>query len=107
MAGTLDKNQLTILDAPDIPYLAGTFEPTPTQFKESKWLGECPGCAKLVSGEIKFLGQKVTCKCGVRFFFPWWNLVSETVSGLPQGFYVPPRSADRLGVTAENGDQSA
>lgn len=104
--GVVDKNHLTTLDASDIPYLAGAFEPTPAQFADSRWEGECPGCGRAVKAGIKFLGQKVICKCGVRFFFPWWNLGSESVAGLPEGLFVPSRQTDKLGVALGQADQT-
>lgn len=104
--GVVDKDQLTRLDALDIPYLAGAFEPTPALFAESKWEGECPGCGKAVKAGIKFLGQKAICKCGVRFFFPWWNLVAESVAGLPEGLFLPSRQSDRVGVAEAKADRA-
>ena len=43
-------------------------------FEKSKWNGKCPGCNRVAKGDIKFLGQRVTCKCASKFVFPWWNL---------------------------------
>lgn len=96
--GAVDKNQLTTLDTTDIPYPATSFEPTPALFADSKWEGECPGCGKGVKAGIKFLGQKAICKCGVRYYFPWWNLVTESVAGLPEDIFMPSRQADKVGV---------
>lgn len=106
-SGIVDRNQLTTLDAPDIPSMAGAFEPTPTLFADSKWEGECPGCGKVVKAGVRFLGQKAVCKCGVQFFFPWWNLVPESVAGVPDALLVPSRQADKLGVSEAKADARA
>ena len=97
-AEALDKTQLSTIDAADIPYVPGEYEPQPAEFDGSKWEGECPGCGKVVKAGVKFLGQRVTCKCGNRHYFPWWNLVLDSVTALPPALFQPSRPADRLGI---------
>lgn len=97
-SGIVDKAQLTTIDAADIPFPADGQEPLATAFATSKWEGECPGCGKLVKAGTNFLGQRVVCKCGNRHFFPWWNLILDSVTGLPPSLYLPSRQGDRLGV---------
>src|SRR5690606_27387278 len=98
LGGAFDKNHLMMIDASDIPYLADTYEPTLAEFATSRWEGECPKCGKAAKAGVRFLGQKVVCKCGVRYYFPWWNLVLDSVSDTPKGLFLPSRQADKVGV---------
>jgi len=70
----IKKADLTTIDFSDIPFEMLKTKVKKVDFEKSKWNGKCPGCNRIAKGDIKFLGQKVTCKCTVKFIFPWWNL---------------------------------
>lgn len=70
----IKKADLTTIDLLDIPFEMLKTKVKKHDFEKSKWLGKCPGCNRIAKGDIKFLGQKVACKCTVKFVFPWWNL---------------------------------
>lgn len=96
--GIQSKSQLTTFDASDIPFPPDVQEPISSSFGQSKWEGECPGCGKVAKAGFSFLGQRVVCKCGNRHYFPWWNLVGETVTDHPPLFQDPSRQADKLQI---------
>jgi len=96
-AGTIDKAALVTLDACDIPLgLAG--EARMLDLSQSQWVAECPGCGKVSKAGVKFLGQRVSCKCGQKFIFPWWNIVPGSVPSAAPGVFTERRPADRLGI---------
>lgn len=70
----IKKADLTTIDFTDIPFDMLKTKVKKIDFEKSKWNGKCPGCNRIAKGDLKFLGQKVTCKCTVKFIFPWWNL---------------------------------
>lgn len=65
--------------------------------QETKWEAECPACANVSRGGTKFLGQRVSCKCGQKFIFPWWSLIPETVKGVPASFLASDKTLDKRG----------
>jgi ATPase family associated with various cellular activities (AAA)/AAA lid domain len=80
----IDKAALTTIDGSDIPFgMATRIDVRNLDLTESLWLAECPGCGKSRKSGIKFLGRRVSCKCGQKFPFPWWNPVPGTLKGLP------------------------
>ncbi len=79
--GDLDKAALTTLDGQDIPFeMLPDLEGQTVDLSDSRWEAQCPGCGKVSQAGVKFLGQRVSCKCGQRFTFPWWNLVSGSAA---------------------------
>lgn len=70
----IKKADLTTIDFLDIPFEMLKTKVKKIDFEKSKWNGKCPGCNRVAKGDIKFLGQRVTCKCAAKFVFPWWNL---------------------------------
>lgn len=70
----IKKADLTTIDFHDIPFEMLKTKVKKIDFEKSKWNGKCPGCNRVAKGDIKFLGQRVTCKCTTKFVFPWWNL---------------------------------
>jgi hypothetical protein len=89
MAGDLDKSALATIDGQDIPFdLIPGFDAGTVNLTESRWEAECPGCKKVREGGVKLLGQRVSCKCGQKFVFPWWNPRLETLKGLPGDLFV-------------------
>ena len=70
----IKKADLTTIDFLDIPFEMLKTKVKKIDFEKSKWNGKCPGCNRVAKGDIKFLGQRVTCKCASKFVFPWWNL---------------------------------
>jgi len=49
----------------------------------ARWLAECPNCGTKSRGTAKALGRRTVCKkCGQAFFFPWWSLEPNTVTGI-------------------------
>ena len=83
-AEELDKSSLTKIDGQDIPFaMLSGFDPQLVNLTESKWGAECPGCGKGKQGTMSFLGQRVACKCGHKFVFPWWNVRTESAPGFP------------------------
>ena len=70
----IKKADLTTIDFLDIPFEMLKTKVKKIDFEKSKWNGKCPGCNRVAKGDIKFLGQRVTCKCTAKFVFPWWNL---------------------------------
>jgi Holliday junction resolvasome RuvABC ATP-dependent DNA helicase subunit len=78
------KEALLQLDGADIPLeLISDLDTASIDLQESKWEAECPGCGKTSRGGVPLLGERVTCRCGHRFVFPWWNLVPNSVKGVP------------------------
>jgi stage V sporulation protein K len=97
--GDIDKAALVTLDGVDIPFgMVQGLDPSGFDLSESKWEAMCPGCGKASRAGLKFLGQRVTCKCGQKFIFPWWNLDPGTVKGLGPELFSPATPTDKLGV---------
>jgi Holliday junction DNA helicase RuvB len=100
--GQRSKADLVTIDSQDIPFeMMGGFDPRALDLTNSMWEARCPRCGKVTIGRSRFLGQRVTCKCGQKFVYPWWNVVVNTVPGLPAGLIAPSCDADKLGVVAE------
>lgn len=94
----IDKHSLITLDAPDIPFEAiPDFDIRSIDLQEAKWDCECPGCGNASKGGLKFLGQRVSCKCGQKFTFPWWSIDPATVKGIAPECLALERSVDRRG----------
>jgi hypothetical protein len=107
----LSKEDLITLDSKDIPFDLIPFaeqkilglERENVAVKDltnSRWKAQCPGCNKISLGDLRFLGKKVSCKCGAKFIFSWWNLDPKTVNNLGQ-FKIFERPADLIGITAK------
>ena len=101
----IKKADLTTIDVLDIPFEMLKTKAKKIDFEKSIWLGKCPGCNRIAKGDIKFLGQRVTCKCTVKFVFPWWNLddAFQTAVGIKK---LPPGKVDDLlgiKVSGQNG----
>lgn len=101
MANNIDKDSLVKIDATDIPLGMAGIDQRVLDLSESRWEAKCPGCEKISRVGVKFLGQRVTCRCGQRFVFPWWNLVAESAKGLPEGFSATIPPEDRCGIVDE------
>jgi hypothetical protein len=83
-AGYLDRSALATIIGQDIPLeILSGFDPQSVDLTNAIWEAECPGCGKPCKGGILLLGQRVRCKCGQKFMFPWWHLVSDWVAGAP------------------------
>src|SRR5271166_644834 len=94
----IDKQSLITLDATDIPFDAiSDFDIRAIDLQEAKWDCECPGCGKTSKGGVKFLGQRVSCKCGQKFIFPWWSIDPTTVRGITPESLTIERSVDKRG----------
>jgi tetratricopeptide (TPR) repeat protein len=94
----IDKQSLITLDAPDIPFDAITdFDIRSVILDEAKWDCECPGCGRASKGGVKFLGQRVSCKCGQRFVFPWWSIDPSTLKGIAPSSLTIDRNQDKRG----------
>lgn len=83
--GKIEKGALTQLSFEDVPVdLVDGLDPSNLNIDGAMWEDTCPGCGKMLRGDLRFLGQRVTCKaCGTGFTFSWWNLVPGTVKGVP------------------------
>lgn len=81
----LSREMLHTLDGDDVSFdFVKQVDRRAIDISQARWDGECPGCKNPFRVADKFLGQRVTCKkCTQKFIFPWWNLVAETVIGVP------------------------
>lgn len=71
-AGSVSREALTTLGGDDVPAdPKNGFDPAAADLGKMKWRFRCPGCGREGQGGAKYLGQKVTCKCGESFVFPW------------------------------------
>ncbi len=84
-ADKLSREMLHTLDGDDVSFdFVKQIDRRTIDISQARWDGECPGCKNPFRVADKFLGQRVTCKkCGQKFVFPWWNVVAETVGGVP------------------------
>lgn len=83
-AEVINKTTLATIVSEDIPLgMVSGFDLPGIDLSNSRWMGECPGCKKTSQCGVKYIGQSVTCKCGQKFVFPWWNLKADTVHGFP------------------------
>jgi hypothetical protein len=97
--GGIDKTALVTLDGQDVPrFSANGFDPRAINLVESRWEVACPGCGKESKAGFKYLGQRVACKCGQKFMFPWWCPVPESIQGVPAGLLAAVSSADKRGI---------
>ena len=94
--GEITRQMLATVEAEDIPFemLGGT---GPINLSETKWRVRCPGCRKLFTVDIRFLGNRANCKCGIKFICPWWNPDPDS---LPAGlsFKASDREEDLNGL---------
>jgi len=98
-AGGIDKTALVTLDGQDVPRFSESgFDPTAINFMESRWEAVCPGCGKESSAGFNYLGQRVSCKCGQKFLFPWWCPVLNSIRGVPAGLLASVSPADKRGI---------
>jgi tetratricopeptide (TPR) repeat protein len=104
-ADQVTKQALITLDAPDIPFDSTQgFDITHADLQEGRWEAECPGCGKGSTGGVKYLGQRVTCKCGQKFLFPWWSLLPSSIKGVPSEFLTAPQVSDKRGEIEKKAD---
>ena len=83
-AEVINKTTLATIVSEDIPLgMVSGFDLPNIAMSPSRWMGECPGCKKTRQCGVKYIGQSVTCKCGQKFVFPWWNLKTDSVHGFP------------------------
>ena len=79
--GNVSKSALVTIDGQDIPFTILTdFNPRSVELIESKWEAECPSCKRATKALSRYLGQRVTCACGQIYTYPWWNLVTDSVT---------------------------
>jgi Cdc6-like AAA superfamily ATPase len=98
-AAGIDKTALVTLDGPDVPrFSEDEFDACVINFAESRWEVACPGCGKESKAGLKYLGQRVSCKCGQKFVFPWWCPVPGSIPGLPADLLAPMSLADKRGI---------
>ena len=94
----IDKQSLITLDSADIPFESiHDFSIDSVNLQNSKWDGECPNCEKNSKGGLKFLGQRVSCKCGQKFIFPWWSIDPTTIQGVAPERLALDFSVDKRG----------
>ncbi|MCZ2340766.1 MAG: AAA family ATPase [Bacteroidales bacterium] len=98
-AAGIDKAALVSIDGRDVPQFSDHgFDPRGINFAESRWEVACPGCGKESKAGFKFLGQRVTCKCGQKFVFSWWCPVPESIPGVPASLLAPVSPPDKRGI---------
>ncbi|EAQ80380.1 AAA family ATPase [Blastopirellula marina] len=93
----ITREVLMRLDGDDIAFdTQRAFDRTQFDLAAARWRGECDQCQTSSSCRLEYLGQRVTCrKCQNAFIFPWWNLVADTIPGVPGGWQ-PSSSEERL-----------
>jgi TPR repeat protein len=97
--GNLRKLVLETIDGEDVPFgTLAEIDLSTVDFQDSRWEGVCPGCRKAFTGRLRLLGQRVTCSCGQRFIYPWWNLVPQSMGALPVVINFRSRPEDKLGT---------
>jgi hypothetical protein len=95
----LSKAALVTIEDNDIPLsLLPGWDPGELWLADSYWEAACPGCGLDFCRPMKYLGQRVTCKCGQKFRYPWWNVVASTVPGLPDAIHLNLRQEDKVGI---------
>ena len=94
--GEISRHMLATIEADHIPRECGDNAPQ-YDLSTSKWRVKCPGCSRLFTVDIRFLGNRATCKCGAKFVCPWWN---PEPGSLPEGLIFTPseREDDELGL---------
>lgn len=96
----LTRQALSTIEQDDIPFDLTRGNQGPFDVSKSKWFVKCPKCEKIRSVGLAFIGQLVTCSCGLKFRCPWWNLDEKTVDNLG-GYQRHDRLEDFLGLDAE------
>jgi Cdc6-like AAA superfamily ATPase len=83
--GKMRKDSLLLLSHEDVPWsLLPVVDCTQLNLEDAIWEVVCFGCNKRLRGGMRYLGKRVTCKtCNESFVFDWWNLLPETVKGMP------------------------
>jgi DNA polymerase III delta prime subunit len=94
--GEVSRQMLATIEAEHIPSESGE-NVRPHDLSASKWRVKCPGCSRLFTVDIRFLGSRANCKCGTKFVCPWWNPDPDS---LPEGLIFTPseREDDVLGL---------
>ncbi|PQO40073.1 AAA family ATPase [Blastopirellula marina] len=84
----ITREVLMLLDGADIAMnTLRNIDAEQLDLSAARWHGQCESCQTSSSCKIDFLGQRVTCrKCQTAFTFPWWNLVANTIPGVPGGW---------------------
>lgn len=100
MMSDLTRQALSTIEQDDIPFDLTRGNQGPFDVSKSKWFVKCPKCEKIRSVGLAFIGQLVTCSCGLKFRCPWWNLDEKTVDNLG-GYQRHDRLEDFLGLDAE------
>jgi len=93
----VSKEALMAMEAVDIPFDSINLNINAVSLQGAQWDAECPGCGKASSAGLKYLGQRVSCKCGQKFLFPWWSLVLSSVKGVPAELLSAPQVSDKRG----------
>ena len=103
----IDKMSLTTLDSPDIPFdMVGGFNVERIEFDETTWEAQCPGCGMVSKRGINHVGQRVVCKCGQKFIFPWWTLLAESTDAFIASILPSLTPADKIGFApADNSSE--
>lgn len=99
VTGDLDRTALTTLEDADVPIDMGRGTVhKDVDLTRSEWEAECPSCFKVSKTTVPFLGEVAICDCGQKYKFPWWNIVPDTVPGLPRDVIENSNQADRRGI---------
>lgn len=73
------KRDLSRIEEQDVPIITVPDKSTSNiDFTNSIWESECTNCGKKCTGGLKYLGQKVKCKCGQKYIFQWWKPVTKS-----------------------------
>jgi hypothetical protein len=100
-AGGMDRATLMTICPEDLPAPgAGVPTPPPAVLDQIRWEAVCPRCGKKSTGGQKYLGQQVTCKCGQKFFFPWWCPLAAPLKGTWAKLFAPSDGVDSRGTIA-------
>lgn len=76
--GDMSREALMTLDGSDVCFDSAL--QVAANLPTARWTFQCPSCSEHRSGGVKVLGERVRCKCGERFVFPWWNVIRESLS---------------------------
>ena len=102
--GTLTREELSTIEAIDLPFQFAKGISKPFDLSESIWHVNCPQCENSTSATLPFLGEIVKCNnCETRFRCPWWNLDRDSVPGL-SGFELYERPTDLDGYDVQSGE---
>ncbi len=96
MDGVISKQMLSTIEAADIPLEMSGLQSNAFDVAKTSWRSKCPECDRQFVMDLRFLGNRASCKCGCRFKVPWWNLVRESLPECPT-FTEYDRPVDLLG----------